>query len=256
MFVGAEYLQIITDKELTDFQVRLFFYLAVRAGKAGKCYPKQETIAEELGGSRKAVSAAIAALREKGYITEAKRGRLREYGITLKRVTVGLQIDPMCNRRVTVICNRRVTLEKNKKRINKNGMVRGSSRRKTSQRSSFRFNFDFDPDPDNNRSALSQLKAEIDRYNREERPNDDQYILTVQSMADFLEILKTGRLKNGNPVTDPGKLLLARLKQNYDPGDRGNVWAYERALEDWDRIENGQAVNFTFMEKSYTLGGN
>lgn len=75
-------------------------------------------------------------------------------------------------------------------------------------------------------------------------------------MADFLEILKTGRLKNGNPVTDPGKLLLARLKQNYDPGDRGNVWAYERALEDWDRIENGQAVNFTFMEKSYTLGGN
>ena len=64
-------------------------------------------------------------------------------------------------------------------------------RRKTSQRSSFRFNFDFDPDPDNNRYALLQLKAEIDRYNREERPNDDQYILTVQSMADFLEILKT-----------------------------------------------------------------
>ena len=216
MFVGAEYLQIITDKELTDFQVRLFFYLAVRAGKAGKCYPKQETIAEELGGSRKAVSAAIAALRKKGYITEAKRGRLREYGITLKRVTVGLQIDPMCNRRVTDICNRRVTIEKNKKRINKNGMVKGTSRRETSRWLPFHFNFDFDPDLRNNRDAFFQLKAEIDRYNTLERPDDDPYILTIQGMADFLEILKTGRLKDGKPVTDPGKLLLARLEKIFD----------------------------------------
>lgn len=255
MFVGAEFQQIVNDKELTNLQVRVFFYLATSAGKKGKCYPKQKTIADKIGSSRKEVNTAIIALCEKGYIAKAKKGRLIEYEITLKPVTSELQIDTMCNLRTTDTCNLRTTVEKNKKRINKNGMVKGTSRRETSRWLPFHFNFDFDPDLRNNRDAFFQLKAEIDRYNTLERPDDDPYILTIQGMADFLEILKTGRLKDGKPVTDPGKLLLARLEKNFDDDSHTGVnWAYERAAKDWNRLENGQAINFKFMGKHYTIG--
>lgn len=65
MFVGSfipNYIMI--RKDLTATDKLLFARLSQYAGKSGECYPKQETIAEELGCSQSAVKLSIKRLVE------------------------------------------------------------------------------------------------------------------------------------------------------------------------------------------------
>ncbi|MDD5728622.1 MAG: helix-turn-helix domain-containing protein [Victivallales bacterium] len=72
---------VLLDKDLTDFQIRVFFYLSMCGGRKGVCFPKQETIAIDLNSTRRGVAKAISKLCEKGLITVSKRGKLRNYTI-------------------------------------------------------------------------------------------------------------------------------------------------------------------------------
>ena len=72
----------ITELGGTTAAKCVYFYLASCSGQNG-CHPKQDTIAEALGLSRRTVNKSIAWLAEKGLIEIRSLGKIRSYVLAL-----------------------------------------------------------------------------------------------------------------------------------------------------------------------------
>ena len=64
-----------SDQRLTPLQCRLLGLIGSYLGKDHKAWPSQNTLAQQLGVTRKAVNDGVKALREYGYIQVQKRTR-------------------------------------------------------------------------------------------------------------------------------------------------------------------------------------
>jgi DNA-binding Lrp family transcriptional regulator len=83
LFYGAQIPNVILkNKNLTSTAKLVFGRLAQFAGQNGKCFPSQETLAEEIGSSESSIQSAIKNLVDEGYIKKIEPSgneRLKHY---------------------------------------------------------------------------------------------------------------------------------------------------------------------------------
>ena len=249
-FVSLDFEPVLLDMDLTDFQKVVFMYLSMRAGKKMECFPKQATIATDLNSSIRLVGYALEALRAKGFISISKRGKLRNYSVSDLTSTQPVAEIRQSTQPVAEVSTQWVAEQNQMKReYNKHGMVKGSSMADKPAIDDMMPLLNFNPDLNEDDKALDRLFTQIENINDHLRLKDDErFRLTLQAMADFLEVMKTGRLPDGALVAKPAALLQFRLKHAFETD-----WSRERSIEEEEKLRNGQAVNFHFMGKSWSL---
>lgn len=88
-FIHSQFLTVYS-KELTYFQIALFFRLCIYAGRAGICNPSAATLARELNATPRGIRGAIDAIEAAGLIRKiggnvgAGRGNTNRYQIVLE----------------------------------------------------------------------------------------------------------------------------------------------------------------------------
>lgn len=254
-YVPVAFEPVFLDDRLSAFEKTLFLYLSMRAGDRGIYFQSQENIAGNLNCSVKTVARAVKNLRSAGYLITKTRGRMHgawlDYIITIPDTKTKMSENTPDTK--TKMSERGRTKMSEHHIINQshNGIKEyGSSKPGVFDDEQFNFN----PDLNKNPNALNQLYTCIEQYNdRMGYYGDDRRYLTIQGMANFLEVLKTGRTKNGEPVKNHAALLKAWLNGSFAENRGSDGWVRDRIAEEREKLENGHGVPYTFCGERWTM---
>ncbi len=65
---------VMRDRSLTGTACRLYTFLAYHADRdTGECYPKHETLADDIGATTKTIERAIESLMKAGHVVDTNR---------------------------------------------------------------------------------------------------------------------------------------------------------------------------------------